>query len=75
MGKKGHKKQLLAEYRRWQSYCVTTWIAIVAFAVTQYDRINNVLLWLSGISAIILLLFIMILALKIKKSIDEIRKL
>ena len=75
MGKKGHKKQLLAEYRRWQSYCITTWIAIVAFVVTQYDRINNVLLWLSGISAIILLFFIIILALKIKKSIDEIRKL
>ncbi len=75
MGKKGHKKELLAEYRRWQSYCITTWIAIVAFAITQYDSISNILLFFSVVGIVVLLILIAILAVKIKKLIDEIRRL
>lgn len=75
MGKKDKKKELLAEIRRWQSYFVTTLIAIVAFTITQYNSISNILLFFSIFGVIILLVLIAILAMKIKKIIDEIGRL
>ncbi len=75
MSKKDKKRELLAEIRRWQSYCITTWIAIVAFTITQYDNISNVLLFFSIVGVIILLILIAILAIKIKKIIDDIGRL
>lgn len=69
MSKKDKKKELLAEIRRWQSYFVTTLIAIVAsFTITQYDSISNILLFSSIVGVIILLVLIATLAVKIKKS-------
>ena len=75
MSKKDKKKELLAEIRRWQSYFVTTLIAIVAFTITQYDSISNILIFSSIVGVIILLVLIAILAVKIKKIIDEIGRL
>ena len=69
------KKELLNEFRRWQNYCVTTLIAIVAFIITQYDSIGMFLLWCSVTVVIILLVVIFYIARKIKRLIKEIGRL
>lgn len=70
-----YKRELLAEYRRWQNYCTTTWIGIVAFSITQYDSISNVLVVFSIIGGIILLVLIAFLSVKITRLLNEIRRL
>ena len=78
MGKKSKKEKLLAllaEYQRWQNYCVTIFIAVVAFIATQYDKVANFLLYLSVALIIFLGFVIVLLAKKIKKIIDDIGRL
>ena len=75
MSKKDKKKELLAEIRRWQNYCITIFIAVVAFVATQYDTINNILLWLCGGVIVLSIIVIIVLAIKIHKIIDDIGRL
>lgn len=68
-------KEKLAELRRWQNYCVTAFVAVVAFVATKYDSIGATLMWLcSGVVALSAVAIIT-LAIRINKIIDEIGRL
>lgn len=41
MPKIDEKKEQLNEFRRWQGYCVTVLIALIAFIATQYDKVAD----------------------------------
>lgn len=75
MSKKDKKEKLLAEYQRWQNYCITIFIAVVAFVATQYDSINQILLWLCGGVVVLSIIIIIALAIKIHKIINDIGRL
>ncbi|MGX2981710.1 hypothetical protein [Helicobacter sp. 23-1045] len=68
MSKKDKKDRLLAEYQRWQNYCVTIFIAVVAFIATQYDTMATFLLYLSIVLVVFLGVAIALLAKKNQKN-------
>ncbi len=69
------KKEKLNELRRWQNYCVTSFVAVVAFIATQYDSVSAILLWLCGGVVVLSAVAIIVLVVKINKIIDEIGRL
>lgn len=69
------KKEQLNEFRQWQNYCVTTFVAVVAFIATKYESIGTTLFWLCGGVVSVSAVAIVILAVKINKTIKEIGRL
>lgn len=65
-------KEKLNELRRWQNYCVTTFVAVIAFIATKY---GTTLFWLCGGVVSVSAVAIVILAVKINKTIKEIGRL
>ena len=68
-------KEKLADLRRWQSYCVTSLIAVVAFLATQYEGLGMVLIVTSAVLIVLLLVAIVVLFRKMNDKYDEIGRL
>ena len=69
------KKEELSEIRRWQGYCVTIIIALVAFIAMQYGEVSNILIYISFALVVVLGVAVVVFAKKINKIIDEIGRL
>ena len=69
------KKEELSEIRRWQGYCVTIIIALVAFIAMQYGEVSNILIYINFALVVVLGVAVVVFAKKINKIIDEIGRL
>lgn len=75
MPKIDEKKEQLNEFRRWQGYCVTVLIALIAFIATQYDKVADFLIYVSVVLIAMLGVVVVVFARKIHKIIKEIGRL
>lgn len=75
MSKLEESKERLADFRRWQNYCMTILVAVTAFVGTQYEKVNVILLMLCVFLIFAMAICIVILNIKIKRQYNKIREL
>lgn len=69
------KKAILDELKTLRNYALTSLIALIAFIFTQFDKLDNWILFFSSFALIVLGIAILILQRKILKIIKEIGEL
>ncbi|EAH8209074.1 hypothetical protein QK017_001690 [Campylobacter upsaliensis] len=75
MSKLDREKEKIGVLKFWLGIVVATFLAIVGFCVTSYEKISIYLLFLSIFSAIFLLIVALLLTIKIDKKIDRLEDL
>lgn len=66
-------KEKLTELRRWQNYCITILITLIAFISTQFEKIENYLIVSSVSCAILMIICIAFFQISIQRLIKKLK--
>lgn len=75
MGKKDKAKEKIAIFKFWLGIAVATFLAVIGWSITNYSKIEILLLILSFFAMIFLGIAIIFLSKLINKKIDELEDL
>ena len=75
MSKLDREKEKIGVLKFWLGIIVATFLAIVGFCITNYEKINIYLLFLSVFSAIFLVVVALLLSIRIDRKINKLEDL
>jgi uncharacterized membrane protein HdeD (DUF308 family) len=69
------QKEKVAFWRMLFFFWLTVIVGLIAFIFNNFEKLNNVKLFLSNISLVLVIIFLIITSIKMKKEIEKLRDL